>query len=102
MRYLDVGLCTKYGSGDFITNASPICGSINKKCMAVYEIASRNIVLRLSCLCFHNILADHHVSYITQYFFASSNTTFITVVHSLRNLFHGTLFCIAEILAKRN
>ena len=25
-----IGLCLKYGSGDFVTNASPVCGSINK------------------------------------------------------------------------
>lgn len=70
--------------------------------MAVYEIGDRNIVLRSNCLCFHNILVDHHASYITQNFFASSNTTFITVVHSLRNLFHGPLFFVAEIVGDRN
>jgi len=57
--------------------------------MAVYETGDRNIVLRSNCLCFHNILVDNNVSCITQNFFARSNTTFITVVHSLRNLFHG-------------
>ena len=72
--------------------------------MAVYEIDDRNIVLKLNCLYFYNILVDHHASYtrITQYFFPSFNTTFITVVHSLRNLIHGPLFCVAEILANRN